>query len=459
MSSMKMAIRTDGFAVTIADLGSAAAAFARLQADGSAAVAAASSVLSSCAGMAGDDPVVARWRERYDPLTAALWAAIGASERMLGDIAVRLTDTGNAYLAGEHAATPGVSRAPARLPPVGVRDGVSAAAPPPCTGPDGIPDFLAEYFPGGDPPRLRSAAAAWAALATELDDVGRAGDAAFRSLVDANSGATFSAMRTFWARQYVDCGTDPLFNAIALAARQLERSCGSLAELIERTRAAVLGVIGEASKSMEPLEPIAKALGPLTRGVTVVELFIGRTALAFDYLENYRDIYLAQLRRLVDDLWPEDQARLERLADPPPRPQRSAEPELVDVDEVLGVGLRGTTWDQVTSDHPTPDNIHLTPERVVHILDGDISGGGHAPGAAIPGKSEFPLSWSDARILANATSIARDPDLISEPNKWGRREVTGYRDGVEIVVVVDEDGLIVTAAPATGPGIFHNPPN
>lgn len=453
-----MTVRADGFAVTVADLGSAAAAFARLQADGSAAVAAASAALAPCAGMAGDDPVLARWRERYDPMAAALWGAVGAATRLLGDIAVRLTDTGNAYLAGEHAATPGAAGAAGRLPPVGLRAGGSAA-PPSSTGPDGIPDLVAEFFPGGDPGRLRAAAAAWAALAAELDGIGRAGDAAFRGLIAANSGATFSAMRGFWERQYADCGTDPLLNAVPLAARQLERSCGSLAELIEWTRAAVLGVPAEAAGSMAPLGPIAKALGPVTRGITEVELYLGRGALAVAFLNSYRSMYFTRLRRLVDDLWPADQARLERLADPPPRPERSVDPDLTDVDEVLTTGLQGSKWDQVAGDHPTPDAIHLTEERVVHILDGEPSGGGgHASGVGRPNKSEFPPEWSDGRILANALSVARDPDSISEPNHWGRRELIGVREDVEIFVVVGRDGRVVTAYPLNGPGVVRNPP-
>lgn len=449
--------RPDGFAVTIADLGSAAAAFARLHADGAAAVAATAATLASGAGMAGDDLVLAAWRVRYDPMAAALWGAVSSAGRVLGDIAVRLTDTGNAYLAGEHAATPGASGAAGLLPPIGVGGG-GAAAPPPSTGPDGIPDFLAEFFPGGDPSRLRAASTAWSNLAGDLDGIARAGDASFRSLISANSGAAFSAMRSFWERHYVDCGTDQLFNAVANGARTLDRSCGSLAELIERTRASVLGVASEAAHSMEPLEPIAKVLGPLTRGITQLELFLGRSATAFDLLQGYRDNYLRQLRRIVDDLWPQDQAQLELLAHPPPRPERSVEPDLRDVDEVLTADLRGTAWDHVIGDHPKPDAIRVTPDRVEYILDGDsLGGGGHGPGTGMPDKSEFPATWDDAKIIASSLSVARDPSSISDVDAWGRRVVVGVRHGVQIVVIVDEGGQIVTAYPEAGPGVVRNP--
>jgi hypothetical protein len=56
------------------------------------------------------------------------------------------------------------------------------AGPPSASGPTGneAPPDLAEYWPGGDPTRLRAAAAAWGALAEQLDEAAYGADSAFR---------------------------------------------------------------------------------------------------------------------------------------------------------------------------------------------------------------------------------------------------------------------------------------
>ena len=85
-----------------------------------------------------------------------------------------------------------------------------------------------------------------------------------------------------------------------------------------------------------------------------------------------------------------------------------------------------------------------------HILDGDgPDSGGHGPGRGISGKSEFPASWSDDRVLHEISDIATDPHL-----KWSKPDGKGYVttqktvDGVDIKVVYDtKKGRIVTGYP------------
>jgi hypothetical protein len=56
-------------------------------------------------------------------------------------------------------------------------------------------------------------------------------------------------------------------------------------------------------------------------------------------------------------------------------------------------------WDSVDAeDRPKTRDIHVTPERTTHILDGEPGGGGgHRHGTGIPGKTEFPASWDDKK--------------------------------------------------------------
>jgi len=93
---------------------------------------------------------------------------------------------------------------------------------------------------------------------------------------------------------------------------------------------------------------------------------------------------------------------------------------------------------------------HVTPDRRKHILEGDKTGGGHRPGAGKRGKSEFPADWSDDKIIQEIEDIANDPATEAQPS--GDRLVkTGTRDGVEIKVVIDPDGEIVTGYPENAP--------
>jgi hypothetical protein len=444
-----------GFSVVVDDLRATAATFGRLRDRASASVGGASAALGAAGGAGGDDAVLARWRDRYDPLAAALWAALGAAGGTLGSIAGKLTETGSAYLAGDHAATPSASGAPPALPGVGTA-GAWGAAPPSSTGPDGVPDAVAAYYPGGDPGRLRAASAAWTALADGWTDLGLAGDSAFRSLLAANSGAAFSTMATYWQRLFVPCGTEPLLNAVPAAARTLGTSCAQLADLIDRTRAAVLGAAAEAADDMSPLQLPAELLGRRTWGLTELEWYLGTGALAVSYVQTYSDAYLRELDRIAEQLRPGDQTRLERLAAPPPATE-PAGTALADVSEVLGVGLRGSAWDRLGGHGLTPDQVHLTPAAVTHILDGDgAGGGGHAPGAGVPGKSEFPQGWTRDKILADALSLARDPGSLARTRDDDGWLVQGVRDGITVRVIVDDDGAIVTAIPLKGPGVIQN---
>ena len=73
-------------------------------------------------------------------------------------------------------------------------------------------------------------------------------------------------------------------------------------------------------------------------------------------------------------------------------------------------------WDSVDAeDRPKAEDIHATPERTTHILDGDKTGGGggHRHGVGKPGKTEFPASWDDKKVMDNVVDVARRPDRCS----------------------------------------------
>lgn len=109
-------------------------------------------------------------------------------------------------------------------------------------------------------------------------------------------------------------------------------------------------------------------------------------------------------------------------------------------------------------------NLGNIPEnRQVHILDGEwdydtgeLLGGGHAPGAGNPGKTEFPERWSDETIMDNISDVARNPGSDPAPRPGGGYRVTGVVDGVEIEVLLNRDGTVWSAYPLSGDGVVFN---
>ncbi len=109
------------------------------------------------------------------------------------------------------------------------------------------------------------------------------------------------------------------------------------------------------------------------------------------------------------------------------------------------------------ADYDSADDIRVS-DRRTHILDGDETGGGHRHGTDRPGKTEFPVDWSDDRILDAVASVARNPDEAPQRQNWNDRwQVSGERDGVKVFAVLESDGRVWTAWPDEGsPGVVKN---
>jgi len=93
------------------------------------------------------------------------------------------------------------------------------------------------------------------------------------------------------------------------------------------------------------------------------------------------------------------------------------------------------------------------PKGIKHILDGDATGGGHKFGTGIKGKSEFPQSWDDNKILGEIADVLTDPKSVwSKPDARGYITTSGTRGGIDIKVVYDtKNNRIVSGYPTNTP--------
>ena len=116
-----------------------------------------------------------------------------------------------------------------------------------------------------------------------------------------------------------------------------------------------------------------------------------------------------------------------------------------------------SAWDDTdAATRPPLDALRVPPERAIHILDGDATGGGHRYGTGKPGKTEFPASWADDKVMDGILSVARSPDSASLQQN-GRWKVEGIRDEVKLSVIITADARIWSAYPLPGsPGVRQN---
>ena len=104
-----------------------------------------------------------------------------------------------------------------------------------------------------------------------------------------------------------------------------------------------------------------------------------------------------------------------------------------------------------------PARVRMTPERARFALDGaPRRGGGHRFGRGLPGRTEFPADWADARVLAAFEHVAR-AGAVSGRTRGGAALVEGIALGVLLDVLVAPDGAVLAGWPVSGPGVGRNP--
>lgn len=91
---------------------------------------------------------------------------------------------------------------------------------------------------------------------------------------------------------------------------------------------------------------------------------------------------------------------------------------------------------------------YISPQRKVHILQGDHTGGGHMYGVGKPCKSEFPQDWDENKIINEINLVAANDNLKWEEQRNGYHVAESYVDDIKVRVVKGrENKQVITAYP------------
>jgi hypothetical protein len=207
--------------------------------------------LQNMPGMAGDDSYGHGFAATYDPAAKALFGAVSAADRAIGQAATGLVTTANNYLKADHHSNPKAGGGPPEQfqPPVVFAD-ISYPEPPSAVGPghSSVPHAIAKYWPNGHQDSLRSAATAFRTASAAIDTLGTALHGHVLSITDNNSGDAITAMADFWARiskDDPDGGKAPLSTA-KHACDRLAKACDAFAHAIDTAHSKVEHKLAEA---------------------------------------------------------------------------------------------------------------------------------------------------------------------------------------------------------------------
>lgn len=124
-----------------------------------------------------------------------------------------------------------------------------------------------------------------------------------------------------------------------------------------------------------------------------------------------------------------------------------------DASQIVDIVL---TEDVETQQPSTTDQFNevslISPDRRVHILYGDETGGGHKFGTGKPCKSEFPQHWNEETIIKEVELIAANDNLDWQEERNGYHVAEQKFGTVEVRVVKDRDNKkVITAYPVNMP--------
>lgn len=226
--------------------------------------------LQNSAGMAGDDSYGHGFGAKYDPAAKALFTALSAAGRAIGQAATGLVTTANNYLKADHhsnAKSGGGSPDQFALPVVFAD--VMYPDPPSAIGPghSSVPHAIAKYWPNGHQDRLRTAATGFRTASSAISSLGGNLHGHVVAITDNNSGDSITAMADFWGKVWLDGdgGKAPLSLA-KHACDQLAKACDSFAQAIDTAHSRTESKLAEAGIAVGLTTAVGAVLTVFTLG-------------------------------------------------------------------------------------------------------------------------------------------------------------------------------------------------
>lgn len=231
-----------GFHVKPTDMLTSSAGFTDLQSSAAQIYRGLVGSLDAAAGMAGDDDAGKKFAAKYDPAAQKVVDALAQAVGQLGATANGLYTMAISYLRTEAdiaASLMAPQKLPASANPQCDEEAAKAKLQSAVGHADGgaVHEILTEFWPQGDPKKLRQAAKDWKHLAELVSRLGTEGDKRVQRVTASSSSSAVESFAANWAKVHDGCATSgPLLNSVTNAAYKLGAACESYAQEVEDLR-------------------------------------------------------------------------------------------------------------------------------------------------------------------------------------------------------------------------------
>ncbi|WP_225850613.1 hypothetical protein [Streptomyces sp. HPF1205] len=406
--------------------------------------------LQNISGMAGDDSYGHGFAATYDPAAKALFGALSAADRAIGQAATGLVTTANNYLKADHHSNPKAGATPPEQfePPVVYAD-IFYPDPPSAVGPghSSVPHAIAKYWPNGHQDSLRTAATAFRTASSAIDTLGGGLHGQVLSITDNNSGDSITAMADFWAQIWkddADGGKAPLSTA-KYACDQLAKACDAFAQAIDTAHSKVEHKLGEAGIAIGFTTAVGAALSLFTFGgsdAAAGALDAGEAAAILGEVEVALDEAVTTIgTEMIADL----EVYLQAAADSAPELE-VVDAETTEVSQALerelaeteartpartggrggGGGGDGKPPTGGNGEEPPPEDGGELSNRVRPPRPGDKEYVVHNPNDPSDTITDYDVVGDDGRLWEEKTATGQDPRINIQ--KWVAKNVTKKLD-------------------------------
>jgi hypothetical protein len=391
------------------------------------------------AGMAGNDGGAQKFAGKYDPAAKAVWKAFESACRVIGGISTGLVQTANNYLKAEHASTASGKNAHHPYPPPPVAYDIYVTGPDPAEGAghSSVPDWLAKYWPNGDPDALRQAATAWRTAATGVQNVTTTLHGAVNSITENNDTQDLKAMSDFW-NSLAGGGHKAILSVLHDACVSIAKGCDAYAKAIDDARNQLKTALAEAGIAVAVTTVIGILLTPFTLGGSDAGAGAADAAEVAAIAGPIAEEFETTVATEVGESIAADVAvDLETAADAVPDIE-AAEAETSDVDSTVEEEL-----EQAEDENPTPTRPERAPELKVDDRQFGTKIAKHARDYGLDPSDPADRAWMRGHI----DDIADNPEEVKQgpwnPNGGGASDDYFFRKGDD-VVVTKRDGTFVT---------------